>query len=267
MNNEFRYTVIIPTFNESKNIEKCLQSLVGAHEILIVDSFSTDNTPDLVESYGVKLLQNPFYSHGDQINWSSKYATNDWIFVLDADELFNAELISELNYICPPSESAVYKVHRVNYFLGKRINHGLWSADSPIRLFNRNQNCYNVQRVHSSISCNGPILKLKSSIKHFSVNSIDQYLEKMKRFSGGASIDLLEKQKKFSVTITITRAMYRFFKGFIVYQGYKDGLHGLLLATLESMYVFLKYMKLWELENKYSNINRSSTLKQGSTKS
>lgn len=240
------YTVIIPTYNEENNISDCLGSLAGVPEIVIVDSFSDDKTCIIAEEYNVRIFQHKFYSHGDQINWCLNNASYDWIFVLDADERFTPKLNSEICSLVSEGNKTTFRVKRINYFLGKRISHGLWSRDCPVRLFNRLENSYNVQRVHSSLSKNGKIKKLNYSIKHYSYNSVDEYITKMKRFSEGAALDLYDQGKEFRVIECVSRTIYRLFKGYVLHKGYKDGIHGLIIACLEAMYVFLKYVKLWE---------------------
>ena len=246
----FKYSVIIPTFNEEDNIERCLSGLRGIDEIIVVDSFSTDKTVDICKNKNIKVLFNKFNSHGEQIMYALNFVKNDWVFVLDADEKFSTSLSNELLYFSPIDSIFAYKIKRENYFSDTKIKFGTWRNDSPTRLFHKNYCRYNGLRVHASLSCQGDIGSLSNILYHYSYNNIDHYIKKIGRFSRGAAQDMHDINKKSSPFTILSRSSYRFLKSYIFLRGYKDGKYGFFIALLESIYVALKYSMLLEIHIK-----------------
>ena len=213
----------------------------------MIDSFSTDKTIDICKSNNVKILFNKFKSHGEQIMYALKFVQNDWVFVLDADEKFSSDLSNELIHFSPPDLMFAYKVKRLNYFSGKRINFGTWRNDFPVRLFHKYYCKYNELRVHASLSCEGDIGLLSNSLYHYSYKNIDHYVRKVGRFSRGAAHDMYDLGIKSSPIKIVSRSLFRFIKSYIILKGYKDGKYGFFIALLESFYVALKYSILLEM--------------------
>ena len=245
----FKYSVIVPTLNEQNNIERCLRSIDFKNEVIVIDSYSNDRTLEICKNFNVRILQNKFHSHGSQIMYASKYAKNEWIFVLDADETFETKLHQELNDLAPTSSIKAYKVKRINYFSNYKIKYGSWKNDSPTRLFNKNHCHYNDRLVHSSLVVDGKVGLLKNNIKHYSYTSVNDYMMKIGRFSRCGAQDLFNNGTKSSYLKVLLRSSFRFFKSFILYRGFLDGRYGFLIAILESIYVALKYLILLEMHH------------------
>ena len=246
----FKFTVVIPTFNEEKNIERCLSGLSDVNEVIVIDSFSTDRTVEICKSNNIKVLFNKFKSHGEQIMYALKFVKNDWIFVLDADEKFSTNLSKELLHFSPIDSIFAYNVKRENYFSDTKINFGTWRKDSPTRLFHKDYCRYNGLRVHASLLCQGDIGLLNSKLYHYSYKNIDHYVRKIGRFSRGAAQDMYDIGKKTSPVKIVSRSLFRFIKSYIFLRGYKDGKYGFFIALLESFYVALKYSILLEMNIK-----------------
>ena len=133
-----KISAIIPTFNEEDHIIDAIESLAWADEIIVVDSFSTDNTVALAQSKGVKILQRNYEYSASQKNWAIPQASYDWVFILDADERVKDNLKKEISKIknSQPKNDA-YWVPRQNHFMGRKISFSGWQGDKVIRLFNR----------------------------------------------------------------------------------------------------------------------------------
>jgi len=243
----FKYSVIIPTFNEENNIERCLSGLNNANEIIVIDSYSTDKTVEICKSKNVKVLLNKFKSHGKQIMYALNFVKNEWVFVIDADEKFSTNLNNELIHFSPCNKVFAYKVKRENFFSDKRIKFGTWRNDFPIRFFQKDYCKYNELRVHASLLCEGDIGLLSNSLFHYSYKNIDHYVRKVGRFSRGAAQDMHDLGKKSSPIKIVSRSLFRFLKSYIFLRGYKDGEYGFFIALLESFYVALKYSILLEM--------------------
>ena len=244
------YTIIIPTFNESRNIENCIKSISIKTNIIVIDSFSEDDTTKICNRLGVQVISNKFISHGNQITHALSFAKTDWVFVLDADERFSEQLCQELDNLCFSGSLNAYKIRRINYFGKFKICHGSWSKDFPVRFFNKNFCQYNDKRVHASLSCNGEVGLMSNSLYHYSYKNIEHYIRKVGRFSKGAAQDMYDIGKKTSPFKIVSRSLFRFVKSYIFLRGYKDGKYGFFIALLESFYVALKYSILLEMNIK-----------------
>lgn len=247
------YTIIIPTFNESRNIADCINSISIKPKVIVIDSFSDDDTVKISNRLGVQVISNKFLSHASQINYALSFAKTDWIFVLDADERFSENLCLELIKLSVSGNQNAYRIQRINYFGEVKICHGSWNKDFPIRFFNKNYCFYNNKRVHASLSCNSEVGMLKNKLFHFSYRNIDHYLRKIRRFSVGAAQDMFDTGKQTSPIEIVSRSFFRFFKSFILLRGYRDGKYGFFIALLESFYVALKYSMLLEICIKNKN--------------
>lgn len=241
------YSIIIPTYNEQKNIERCFNSIDLSNDVIVVDSYSKDQTFNICKNFDVHVIQNEFISHGKQIMYASKFAKNDWIFVLDADERFSCNLDIELKNLKTLNEFNAFKIRRINYFSNVEIKHGTWKHDFPIRFFNKRLCYYNDRLVHSSLVVKGKVGLLENTLKHYSYNSISDYIQKVERFSRCGARDLVNLGKKQSYLKVIFRSLFRFFKSYILYKGFLDGKYGFIIAILESIYVALKYLILIEI--------------------
>ena len=147
-----KISAIIPVFNEEDHIIAAIESLVWADEIIVVDSFSTDNTVALAQSKGVKILQRDYEYSASQKNWAIPQASYDWVFILDADERVEDNLKKEIDKIKnSQTKNDAYWIPRQNHFMGKKIRFSGWQGDKVIRLFNRKKCHYEDKQVHAEI--------------------------------------------------------------------------------------------------------------------
>ena len=129
-----KITAIIPTFNEAHNIVAAIQSVRWANEIIVVDSFSTDNTVELAEQNGAKIFQRKYINSANQKNWIIPQATHEWVFILDADERVTSELEKEIQPLLKQTDKKdAYWINRQNFFMGKKIRYSGWQGDAVIR--------------------------------------------------------------------------------------------------------------------------------------
>ena len=252
-NSNIKFTVIIPTLNEEKNIVHCIDSAKFADEIILIDSYSSDRTCEFARNADCKIFQRKFYSHGEQINWCCQFASNDWILVLDADERISQKLAHELTKIKIPSGVYGCKIKRHNFFLDRLIKHGSWRNDKVLRFFNKHKGKYVVRNVHSSVSVPGVIPTLNYPILHYSYRNIDDCIKKISRFSTGGALDLYDLKKKTTLLNLVLRSFFRFFKSYILCLGLLDGWRGLVIAFMDCSTVFFKYIKLMEI---YENLEK-----------
>lgn len=244
--------------NEEHNIRRCIDSLMSCIDeiIILVDANSSDNTFELIQSYGdkIKCIKTEWKGYSQTKQEAVSYCTNDWIFWIDADEAVTEKLSAELNQLKnEEKEFSVYSVPRKAYFLGKWIKHSGWYPGRVERLFDKNKVKFSDNNVHEYLLFEGKSGKLISDLEHYTDPNIYHYFEKFNRYTTLASEELKVKKEKASINDLFLRPVFIFVKMFILRQGYRDGIHGFILAAFSSMYVFVKYAKLWELKNNKSN--------------
>ncbi len=242
---------VIVCFNEEDNIERCLNSLLWTDEIVIVDSYSTDNTVSICRKYTKKVYQRKWPGINKQKEYAVSLASNEWILILDADEVVSDELkreiIDRLRY--DNNKYSGYMVKRHTYYLGRWINHGGWYPDYKLRLFKKNEGYFVGEDPHDKIMVNGPVDKLKGEIYHYTYKNISHHIKTINNFSDVVSKNMKNKGESFLITKMILKPPVKFLETYIYKFGFLDGIPGLIISILSSYYVFLKYAKLWEMRH------------------
>lgn len=242
-----KITLIIPTFNEAHNIEDAIKSVDFADEIMIVDSYSTDNTVELAKKYTDFILQRDYEYSASQKNWAIPQATHEWIFLLDADERVTPELNSEiLSLLKKPSltDFSGYWICRNNDFMGTHPRYGGWN-NKVIRLFRKNSCQYEDKRVHAEIISEGKIGFLNAKIYHNTYVSFDHHIAKLDRYAWLQALDLDKSIGKLTPYHFFIKPFWRFFKHYIIQGGFRDGLVGFVISYLYGYSVFTRYVKIW----------------------
>ncbi len=245
-----KLTVIIPTKNEAHNIEDCLRSIRDiADEILVVDSYSTDKTIEIAQRFNARIIQREFGYPASQKNWAIPQATHEWILLLDADERANNALRDEIVTILKQSNQTqlAYWIFRNNHFMGKRIRFSGWQNDKVIRLFHRDHNRYEDKMVHEEIIPKGKVGVLKNRLCHNTYTSFDGFVEKLNRYASWQAEDYNDKTGKLTAYHFILKPLFRFFKQYIIQQGFRDGIVGIIICYLAAYATFSRYVKLWML--------------------
>lgn len=250
-----KITAIIPTLNEASCISKSLQSVSFADEVIVIDSFSTDDTVDIATSLGAKVIQRKFDNFSAQKNFAIQQASYDWIFFLDADELIDKELQKEIiEKINTPEDFVAFYIYRNFYFKNKRLNHSGWRHDKVIRLFNR-QFCRYEGFVHEEIITEKPIGFLKNKIDHYSFSSVNQYKKKLDLYASLQAKELIGNKKKATWFHRLLKPSIRFFIQFVIKRGFLDGYEGYQISKLHAYGVRQRYKKLVEFQKRNSRPN------------
>lgn len=248
-------SLVVITYNEAFNIERCLGSASGVGEIVVVDSFSTDDTPELARKAGATVHQRPFISAADQKNWAIRQATGEWILVLDADESLSGELKREIGETIAREDVEGYWLKRRNIFLGKRVRFCGWQRDRVLRLFRRSKGHYPPRAVHEKLLLDGRAGKLRSPLDHVPYRDGDDYLDRMKSYSMRGAEDLLSRGKGWFPAMALNPPA-RFVRMYVLQLGFLDGAVGFMLCGMASASVFFKYMRLRELYRERSGRER-----------
>lgn len=242
----------IITYNEECMIERTLSAIYDiADEIVIVDSFSTDDTMFIIQKFPkVKLLQREFKSYGNQKNYTIEQCTKDWILFIDADETLDLQAVQSVKWIIENKNSNdAYKIAFKEIFWGKELS---FSKYYRIRLFKKNKGKFTDELIHEKVQMEShqKIGIIPGFIKHDSFRNLDYHIKKINMYSSKMAQKRFERGKKATVFHIIFSPIYRFFVFYFFKLSFLDGLGGLYMAASESFYTYLKYMKLYELQNK-----------------
>lgn len=251
--NPVKLSVVIITFNEEQNIGDCLTSVVKvADEIVVVDSFSTDNTKAICERQGVRFIQNPFGGHIQQKNFAMRLAAHDVVLSLDADERLDHNLIEEILQIKSNFTRSGYSVNRLNNYCGKFVRFGEWNPDWKIRLWDRRAGEWGGENPHDRVILQrGNPQKLKGRLLHFTYRTVSDHFLQMQKFSDIAAQESFKKGKKsIFIVHQILYPFFYFLKVYFLKLGILDGKTGYILAIHAAYYRFLKYTKLAYLNSR-----------------
>lgn len=247
-------SVAIITLNAATQLEACLQSVAFADEIVVVDSGSTDGTQALAERYGARVIQQDWLGFGPQKQFAVEAARHDWVLCLDADERVspalraNIEIALKLPSTLGPADSmvAAFRFPRCNRFLGRYLKHGEGYPDWSLRLFDRRQARWSDDPVHEKVIANGQVGELRGDLLHDSAESLANYLNKQNRYTSLAADAALAAGKRASVGRIALSPLIRFIKFYVIRQGFRDGLPGLIHIAIGCFNSFLKYSKMLE---------------------
>lgn len=244
-------SIIITTNNEALNIERALASVQWADDWLVVDSFSTDNTVELAEAMGARVMQRAYKGPADQKNWAIPQAKYEWILLLDADEEVPATLAKEIQGWLAQESPLPFDacwIKRNNYFLGQRVRYSGWQGDKVVRFFHRDRARYDDVQVHEEIVTEGlRVRTLGQSMDHYTFRSLDHFLDKTRRYARWSAQDHAARTPRVTMFHLLVKPAFRFFKHFFLQQGFRDGRVGLIVSAIMAWGVFLRYCYLKEL--------------------
>ncbi len=253
--NKVQLSAVIITFNEERNIERCLLSLQGvADDIVVVDSFSTDKTEEICKKYNATFIRHAWEGYSKSKNFGNSKAKYDFIFSVDADEEISAELKKSILKIKANPAADAYKINRLTNYCGKWIRHCGWYPDSKLRLWNRNSAEWQGE-IHEELRLNQNVKTgvLDGDLLHYSYTDIDDHLQRANKYTTLMAQNYFRKNKKFSCIKLIFSPQIRFFKDYILQQGWRDGWRGLTICCIAAFSTFIKYAKLREIQHLHAN--------------
>ncbi|MBX9702789.1 MAG: glycosyltransferase family 2 protein [Silvanigrellaceae bacterium] len=247
-------SAIVITKNEEKNIQRCLTSLSFVHEVILVDSGSTDGTLKIAEHFkNVQIINADWHGYSKNKQIAIDHAKNSWILWLDADEevdiFLKQEIINSISTFNLQNISC-YQIPRKTFFLGHWVKHSGWYPSFVIRLFHK-ERCYlNNNFLHEGVvSIDGfKILKFKNHIYHYSYHSLYQYFDKMNYYGKAGALQLVKRNKRFFWPFIILQPLWTFFKFYILKRGFLDGYIGVIVCMGAAFSNFIKYSNLFFLK-------------------
>ncbi len=242
-----KISAVIITFNEELFIDKCLASLDGiADEIVVVDSFSTDSTEAICKKYNVRFIKHAFEGYRDQKNFAMQLATYKNILSLDADEALSEELRESIKAIKDRWDFDGYQFNRRGNYCGRWINHSEWYPDRQLRLFYSDHGKWGELNLHEKfIMSNGATIgRLKGDLLHWPFASLQDHREKMKRYSIIGAEEFHKAGRKANIFTPYIHYAWGFFRSYIFNRGFLDGKNGFVICSLYAKSTFNKYKKL-----------------------
>ncbi len=261
MKTKIGLSVAIIVKDEEVNIKRCLDSLIFADEIIVVDSGSVDNTLKIVAQYDVRLFHKEWLGFSAQKQFAIDQCENDWVLIIDADECVPATTATEIIDVINDATQESYAISRENFLFDKVIRHGSWGNDQVVRLINKQFCRMNSRLVHEEIIVNGSTGHLINPLHHWPRKNISSFLEKANSYSTLGGKELFNSGKRVSSISSFAHSLWSFFFNFFLRGGFLDGGAGLLIAFADSVDTFFKYSKCWELQvarkNQIPPVNKS----------
>lgn len=254
-----RLSAVIITYNEANNIGRCIDSLKGvADEIIVLDSFSTDDTAAIAAAKGALVYQQNFSGYIQQKNSAIQLSSNNLVLSLDADEALSEQLAASITLAKSNYTGAAYSMNRCNIYCGHPIRHGLWYPDRKLRLFDKRNGYCGGLNPHDKIivAQTVPCIHLKGDLLHYTYNSFKEYRIRNEEVSTVAAQSLFNSGSKVHWSKIFLSPAWTFLNGYFLRLGFLNGWHGMVIAYQTTSQSFKKYYKLRQLQKPdYEKLN------------
>jgi len=259
-------SVVIITFNEEKNIERCIRSVQGiADDIVVLDSFSTDRTKMICQKLSVRFYEQAFLGYSQQKNKVLEYALFPFVLSLDADEVVSPELFQSILKVKENPTADGYFISRLTNYCGSWIKHTDWYPDRKLRLWDTRKGHWEGLQVHEHVEMQhgSTFERMKGDLYHYSFPSVAHHFAVIENYTDLMATEAVQKNKLSGWFFIIFSPIQKFFKSYVFRMGFLDGYHGLLVCSLSSYATFIKYMKIRELKNKMISEQQRSIFNLG----
>jgi glycosyltransferase involved in cell wall biosynthesis len=250
-----KISATIITFNEAENIRAACESVAWADEIVVIDSESTDATPELATTFGARVIINAWPGFAAQKQFAVDAASHDWIFSLDADERVSPELLESIKRLRDIDEAQWadgYRVARRASYLGRWIRGGGWYPDYQLRLFNRRRGSWGDRLIHESVTmtAGGRVETLKGDLLHYSMRDVAHHQRMIEeRYAPLGARQMLRDGKRTTRLQTSVAGPLAFLRSFVLKSGWRDGPAGFTIARLAARHASLKHSILYDLQS------------------
>jgi len=245
-----KISAFLITFNAERKLESCLQALSWVDELIVVDSFSADETVEIAKHHGAKVSSRPFTDFAEQKNAAQGLCSGDWLLSIDADEVVSDELREEIRNVIKSADSCdAYHIPRRSMIFGREFRFSGTQDDRPLRLFKKGAATFR-QPIHEIVTVRGSVGTLRSFLMHFTYPSEDDYFVRFNRYTSLEAKYLAEKGIHPNLVDFVLRPVGLFLKLYVIKQGFRDGYPGFLFCLFSARYVFVKYSKCRALQSK-----------------
>lgn len=242
-------SVIIITLNEADHIAAAIDSVSWADEVIVVDANSTDDTVAIARAKGARVSTRAWTGYIDQKNHAATVASHDWIFSLDADERVPPALANEIKALLasePPRRG--YRMPRVTFHLGRWVRTTDFYPDYQLRLYDRRAARWQGRHVHESVAVDGPHGYLKNDLEHYSFRDLRDQIDRLNRYTTLSAVQMHEAGRRAGLIDLVLHPPAAFLRNYVLRRGFMDGKVGLIISAMSAYSVFLKFAKLWELQ-------------------
>lgn len=245
-------SVILITRNEAANIRACLESVAWADEIIVVDSGSTDDTIAIAREFTPRVYTHDWPGFGVQKNRALDYATNEWVFSIDADERASLGLRAAIEAVLRKRDDAcvAYRVSRLSSYCGRFMLHSGWYPDRIVRLFRRDAARFSDDLVHERLLVQGQTGQLDGELLHFAFDNIEEVLHKVNQYSSAGATMMHQRGRTASLSGAVLRGLWSFLRTYVLRRGFLDGREGFMLAVSNAEGTYYRYLKLMLLNKK-----------------
>lgn len=248
-----KLSALIITYNEMGYIERCIDSISFADEILVVDSFSTDGTYEYLMGHPkVRVIQHPFENFTAQKSFTLAQAAHDWVLFLDADEVVGPKLREEiLRTINDPGAHQAYWFYRRFMFQGRPLHFSGWQTDKNHRLFRKSRVNFSDRRiVHETLEVDGTSGILKEKLVHFCYKDYQDYKGKMLKYGQLKAKEDFFRERPFNYAMMVLKPLWKFVNHYLIRLGILDGKKGITICYLNALGVLERFRELKRLEKK-----------------
>jgi len=243
---------VIITFNEEKNIERCIKSILPiCDDVIVIDSFSTDKTKEICTSLSVRFIEHPFKGHIEQKNFAIEQAQNDYVLSIDGDECLDTRLTQELIKAKSNLTADGYTFNRLTNYSGHWVKHCGWYPDTKLRLWRKSKGNWQGLNPHDIVrlSARSTIKHIQGDLLHFSYDSISDHVTQTNKFTTIAAKAAFSSGIRSNLFKIYTRPLLKFFRDYFFKLGFLDGRYGFVICYINSLSALLKYAKIKELQD------------------
>jgi glycosyltransferase involved in cell wall biosynthesis len=245
-------SVVVITYNEEAKLARCLSSVRDlADEIVVVDSHSTDATRQIARGFGARVIEQPFLGYVEQKNFALAQATHHHVLSIDADEMLSPELSAAIAQVKADWQADGYTMHRLTNYCGLWVRYAGWYPDTKLRLADRRRAKWTGLNPHDHLEliAGGRCRHLLGDLLHYSYGTVTEHVAQQNRFSSMAAHSYYHKGRRSSVLRILLAPTYKFWRDYLFMRGFLHGYYGLVLCTVSAYSVFMKYVKLYELQH------------------
>ncbi|MDH3411323.1 MAG: glycosyltransferase family 2 protein [Gammaproteobacteria bacterium] len=241
-----KLSVFVTTFNNAETLDRCLSSVSWADEMVVLDSFSTDDTLAIARHHGCQIHQRKFRGYGAQKQMALEHTSNNWVLLLDADEMLSSGLQKEIQALLESGLSAAgYALPRREQVFW-RMNHPGVRLNYHLRLFDKRRGRLSDMPVHAAPKVEGKVERLTHPFFHFGERDIHEKVDKINAYSTGLVAEKLARGRRVNPLVLIFYPPWAFFRSYVLKRAFLDGWAGFIASVVMSFYAFLRYAKLYE---------------------
>ncbi len=243
---------VVITYNEAQHIESCIRALQRVtDEVIVIDSFSRDNTAEICMNLGVKFFTNSYEGQVQQKNYALKKTSFEIVLAVDGDEVLSEELINSINLEKSQGfPCAGYELNRLTNYAGHWIKHGGWYPDWKLRLWYKSKGSWKGQNPHDRVMLDHGLKpkRLKGDIFHYAFESVSEHQSRIENYASIGAESMYSLGKKSNWFLVLLSPMWKFMRDYVIKGGFLDGKYGLIIARLSAKSKYLKYKKLLALQ-------------------